>query len=624
MQISIRLLGNTELYVDGRIATPSAAKRRAVLAGLAMEANRPVSLSRLAGMVWGDASPASAVANLRSHAAALRHALGDRLIARPVAYELRLSPHEVDVDEFQRLAAAGRADLPAGDAVAAIGKLTGALGLWRGPAGEGLPCGTALDNHWASLEEQRRQVFEELAQARLAAGEHADLLPELRRHLAAHPLRERAWGQLMLALYRCGDVPAALTAYRDAHAALREQLGIDPGEELGALHRAMLDRAPELAYADELPVVRTTDRVPTAGSAAEAAESGAGVPVPIPVVPRELPADLVAFVGRTAEVAELVGAVTGATPAAVVVSGPPGSGKTALAVRAAHEVSAEFPDGQVFVDVASQPSVTAEEVLGRVLRALGLPAAEVPAGGDERAGWYRSRVAGRRILLVLDGVTGAEQVRPLIPAGAGPALIVVGQRHLHSLDGVRRVALAPVGAAGARSLLAALTGTERLEADPAATAELVRHCAGSVLALKVTGSRLASRPQLPVAALAEQLRDRRDRLDLLAFGHLSVRASLAVNVAAARAADELAGRLLELLGESPDAVAAPDRTAARLGVSTRRVWQALEDLVDAHLVHRDEPGGYRLSALVRDYAVELAAMPSVTQHPGWRAGSAAA
>ncbi|WP_233512291.1 hypothetical protein [Micromonospora deserti] len=198
---------------------------------------------------------------------------------------------------------------------------------------------------------------------------------------------------------------------------------------------------------------------------------------------------------------------------------------------------------------------------------------------------------------------------------------MVGQRHLHSLDGVRQVGLGPVGATGARSLLAA---AERLNADPAATAELVRLCAGSVRALRITGSRLASRPEMPVAALVEQLRDRRDRLDLLAYGHLSVRASLAVGVAAVSSADEVAGRLLELLGECPDGMAAPDRTAARLGVSTQRMWQALEDLVDAHLMCRDEPGEYRLPALVRDYAAELAAVPSVAPHPGWRVESVAA
>lgn len=366
-----------------------------------------------------------------------------------------------------------------------------------------------MDNRWASLDEQRLQVFEELTEARLAVGEHRPLLSEVRRHLAAHPLRERAWGQLMLALYRCGEVPAALTAYRDAHATLQEQLGIDPGEDLARLHRAVLDRSPDLAHVPQATPIVVAAAVPVTPAAVR--------------VPRELPADLVTFVGRTPEVADVVAAVTGATPAAVVVSGPAGSGKSALAVRAAHAVAADFPEGQVFVDLGYQATVTADEVLARVLRALGVPAAEVPASVDERAGWVRSRIAGHRLLLVVDGVTGAEQVRPLIPAGPGPALIVVGQRQLRSLDGVRRVALGPVGAVGARALVAAFSGADRLKAEPAATAELVRLCAGSVLALRITGARLASRPDLSVAALVDQLRDRRDRLDLLVYEDQSVR-----------------------------------------------------------------------------------------------------
>nr|WTA65804.1 AfsR/SARP family transcriptional regulator [Micromonospora sp. NBC_00855] len=614
MQLQIRLLGTVELSVDGRIATPGPAKRRAVLAGLALEANHPVSLARLTGMVWTEEPPASAVANLRSHAAALRRVLGDRLIARPNAYELNLGPDELDITEFQRLAGEGRGLLAGGEPDAAADPLRAALDCWRGgQAGDGLPRGTALDNRWASLDEQRLQVFEELTEARLAVGEHRPLLSEVRRHLAAHPLRERAWGQLMLALYRCGEVPAALTAYRDAHATLQEQLGIDPGEDLARLHRAVLDRSPDLAHVPQATPIVVAAAVPVTPAAVR--------------VPRELPADLVTFVGRTPEVADVVAAVTGATPAAVVVSGPAGSGKSALAVRAAHAVAADFPEGQVFVDLGYQATVTADEVLARVLRALGVPAAEVPASVDERAGWVRSRIAGHRLLLVVDGVTGAEQVRPLIPAGPGPALIVVGQRQLRSLDGVRRVALGPVGAVGARALVAAFSGADRLKAEPAATAELVRLCAGSVLALRITGARLASRPDLSVAALVDQLRDRRDRLDLLVYEDQSVRSSLALGVAALRSGDELIGRLLKLLGESPDAPALPERTAARLGVSAQRARHALEELVDAHLAQRTDPGGYRLPALVRDYAAELAGPPALlAAHPltGWRVDPVAA
>ncbi|MFG3422496.1 BTAD domain-containing putative transcriptional regulator [Micromonospora sp. NPDC048063] len=625
MKLQIRLLGSVELCVDDQVVTPGAAKRRAVLAGLALDANRAVSLPRLADMVWPDVPPASAVANLCSHAAGLRRAVGDRLVARPNAYELRLSPHELDVTEFHRLAGEGRGLLAAADPASAVDTLTAALAHWRGASGDGLPRGTALDNRWASLDEQRLQVFEELAGARLAAGEHGRLLPELRGHLAAHPLRERAWAQLMLALYRCGDVSAALTVYQDARAILDEQLGIEPGEELSTLHRAMLDRAPELTYAPP-PAPVTTAAVPVvpAPSAAVAAPAPLLAAGPLGgagwVVPRELPAGLVTFVGRRRETAEVVTALRGANSAAVVVAGAFGSGKTALAVRAAHTVATDFPDGQVFVDLRNRAPVTPGEVLARVLRAIGVAPDDVPGHTDERAGWYRSLVAGRRLLLVVDGVTRASQVRPLLPAGPGPGLVVVAQRRLASLDGVRRVTLRPLAADDARDLLADLVGPERLAVDPAATGELVRLCAGSVLALRVASTRLAARAGLSVATLVGQLADRRERLDVLDYDDLSVRASLAAVVAAVRADDEVAGRLLALLGAAPDALLQPERVARQLGISAARMRRALDDLADAHLVCRDEQGRHRLPALVREYAAEMAAEPTVAANPltGWR------
>ncbi|MER7415776.1 AfsR/SARP family transcriptional regulator [Micromonospora peucetia] len=618
MKLQIRLLGGVELCVDDQIVTPGAAKRRAVLAGLALEANRSVSLRRLADMVWSDVPPASAVANLRSHAAGLRRVLGDRLVARPNAYELRLSPHELDVTEFHRLTSEGRALLRTTDPASAVGTLTAALAHWRGASGDGLPRGTALDNRWASLDEQRLQVFEELAEARLAAGEHGHLLPELRGHLAAHPLRERAWAQLMLALYRCGDVPAALTVYRDARTTLDEQLGIEPGEELSTLHHAMLDRAAELAYAPPpVPVTATIAQVTAVpGTPGVAPPSPRGLGDVGWAVPRELPAGLVTFVGRGRETAEVVTALRAATPAAVVVTGAFGSGKTALAVRAAHAVAAGFPDGQVFVDLGNQAPVAPGEVLARVLRAIGVTPGEVPGNTDERAGWYRSLVVGRRLLLVVDGVTRAAQVRPLLPAGPGPVLLVVGQRRLGALDGVRRVTLRPLAAADAHDLLATLAGPEWLAADPVAARELVRLCAGSVLALRAAGARLAAGSGMSVGALVGQLADGRERLDLLDYEDLSVRASLDTVVAAVRADDEVAGRLLALLGAAPDALRQPERVARQLGISGARMGRALDDLADAHLlqIHQNEPGGHLLPALVREYAAELAAVPTVAAH----------
>lgn len=599
MQLDIRLLGPVELRVGGRRVAPGPGKRRAVLAGLALAANRSVSLDRLAAMVWSDVPPPSATANLRSHAAALRRMVGDRLVTRPNAYELRMQPDELDVTEFHRLAENGRTALVRGYALGAVPALGAALALWRGAAGEGLPTGTTLDNRWASLEEQRLQVFEVLTDARLAVGRHAELLPGLREHLAAYPLRERAWGQLMLALYRCGEVPAALAAYRDARARLDQHLGIEPGEELAALHRAILERAPDVSYTRPPPVIAA----PSAADPAPAAETGR-------TVPRELPPDLVTFVGRTREAGEVSTGATGRAPAVVVVTGPPGSGKTGLAVHAAHAVAGEFTDGQIFVDVAYRASVTPAELLARVLRALGVAPGDMPDSADERAGRLRSLTAGRRLLLVLDGVTGAAQVRPLLPASPGPALIAVARRALGNLDGVRRVALSPLAEPGARELLAALAGPERLAADPGATAELIGLCAGSVLALRVAGSRLATWPGMPVAALVGELTAGGNTLDLLSYDDLSVRASLAAAVAVVASEDEVAGRLFELLAACPEAPAAVDRAAAQLGESTERIRRAMEGLVDAHLVARDGAARYRLPALVRDYAAELSTVPS--------------
>ncbi|MGY4899303.1 BTAD domain-containing putative transcriptional regulator [Micromonospora aurantiaca (nom. illeg.)] len=599
MQLDIRLLGPVELRVGGRRVAPGPGKRRAVLAGLALAANRSVSLDRLAAMVWSDVPPPSATANLRSHLAALRRMVGDRLVTRPNGYELRMQPDELDVTEFHRLAENGRTALVRGYALDAVPALDAALALWRGAAGEGLPTGTTLDNRWASLEEQRLQVFEVLTDARLAVGRHAELLPGLREHLAAYPLRERAWGQLMLALYRCGEVPAALAAYRDARARLDQHLGIEPGEELAALHRAILERAPDVSYTRPPPVIAA----PSTADPAPAAETGR-------TVPRELPPDLVTFVGRTREAGEVSTGATGRAPAVVVVTGPPGSGKTGLAVHAAHAVAGEFTDGQIFVDVAYRASVTPAELLARVLRALGVAPGDMPDSADERAGRLRSLTAGRRLLLVLDGVTGAAQVRPLLPASPGPALIAVARRALGNLDGVRRVALSPLAEPGARELLAALAGPERLASDPGATAELIGLCAGSVLALRVAGSRLATWPGMPVAALVGELTAGGSTLDLLSYDDLSVRASLAAAVAGVASEDEVAGRLFELLAACPEAPAAVDRAAAELGESTERIRRAMEGLVDAHLVARDGAARYRLPALVRDYAAELSTVPS--------------
>ncbi|MEV4755356.1 AfsR/SARP family transcriptional regulator [Micromonospora sp. NPDC049559] len=606
MRIEIRLLGAVEVRVDGRPAVLGPAKRQAVLAGLALEHERQVSLERLASMVWAGQPPRSMVANLRTHAAALRQVLGDRVVAGPGAYRLRIGAGELDADEFTALAGAGRAALAKDDPSSAASSLTAALALWRGAvAGERLRCGPVLEAHLAALQEQRRQVFEDLAEARLALGEHANLVRPLRQYLADHPLRERAWAQLMLALYRGGDVAGALDAYRSARTVLDEQLGLEPGTELAALHRAVLDRVPPPA---PHRAVAETSRPASAPPAGEVATTAAGPPV----VPRELPADRARLVGRGAELDQLLtaGRAAAGVPAVVAISGPAGSGRSALVVRAAHLLAADFPDGQIFIDLGGHGStpaaVTADRLVARALRALGPPPGGLPPQLDELTGWYRSRLAGRRVLVVVDDVWHADQVRPLIPAEAGSALLLTSWRRLGALDGVRRVPVGPLAVSDAEALLARLAGASRVAADPAATAELVRLCGGLPLALRIAGARLAGRPGWSVAMLAEQLTDERYRLDGLTYEGSSVRDSVARGYHAARLDDALVEPMFQLLGREPSGATAQE-AAARLGVPPLRAWRSLEGLVDAHLAVGEGSGRYRLPALLRQYADELAA-----------------
>jgi DNA-binding SARP family transcriptional activator len=591
MSYEFRVLGPIELLHERRPVVVGPAKRRAMLAALALDANHPVPLHQLVEAVWAEPPPASAVANLRTHAAALRRVLGDRLVARPRGYELRVTEGELDAAEFARLAAAGRGALAAGDPPAAVAALSAALALWRGDAGDGLPHGTGLGARLTALDEQRLDVLEEYTTARLTARPGPDVVTDLRRHLAAHPLRERAWGQLMLALYRAGNVAGALHAYTEARTALAEHLGIEPGPELVTLQRAMLDRDSTL-------------------------DEGAPAPVaarPATPTPRQLPPDLNTFVGRTRELGVLAyalrRALAGTGPRIVTISGRGGVGKTALAVHAAHLLAGEFQDGQVAVDLrGGDPYLSPRppaEMLGQVLRALGVPPAEVPVTADERAAHYRSLVAGRRMLVLVDDVATAAQVRPLMPGDSGGVLLATSRRPLATLDGAVRLEPGPLGPGDGARLLTAYAGAGRVADDPTSTAQLVRLCAGLPLALRIVGARLASRPSWPLAIFAAQLSD--DPLDGLQFEDLSVRDRFAADYLAMAAENELAARLFRLMGLLPGGQVTPAEAAAQLDVPAELAFHALEELVDARLADSPRPGAYRVPDLLLIYAAELAA-----------------
>jgi hypothetical protein len=421
------------------------------------------------------------------------------------------------------------------------------------------------------------------------------LVPELRAMAAEHPFRERLWRQLILALYRCGDVTGALATFTRARNLLTEELGIEPGQELTRLHRAVLHRDPALL-----------GRSAQAGPRPHAPSSN-GAPVP-DRVPHELPAAVTGFVGRARELAAIERATTTAAgPAVVVVHGPPGVGKTALVVKAAHRLADRFGDGQVYVDLLDAGSPAS--VLGRVLRALGVPAAEVPHGLPESVARYRSVTAHRRILVVLDNASCESQVRPLLPGSAGCAVLVAARRALTGLDGATQLAGRPFNTEDAVALLRRTCGPERVDAEPAEAAILAGLCDHLPLAVRIAGARLAALPDRPIGTIAGDLADEAHRLDGLTIGDLSVRSS--VRAACVALLDPATGaldtRLFRLLGLFRLPSISPAVAAALLDVPSATAVASLNRLAQAHLLDPHGRGRYRMRALVRLCAAEHAA-----------------
>ncbi|GIH15518.1 AfsR/SARP family transcriptional regulator [Rugosimonospora africana] len=244
MSILVRLLGPVEVRRDDIVTPIGSSKRRTMLASLALTANRPVSLDTLIEALWSDEAPSSATKNLRNHAHALRALLGERVVTHPAAYELCLATDELDVTRFLALADRGADAYAADEAVTAAAAYREALALWRGEPAPGVPRTAALSAIVAGLLDRRLSVFEGYCDAKLASGASGELVPDLRQHLVRHPFREHAWGTLMLAQYRSGDLPGALRSYAQARTGLRRDLGVDPGPDLVNLHRAILSRDP--------------------------------------------------------------------------------------------------------------------------------------------------------------------------------------------------------------------------------------------------------------------------------------------------------------------------------------------------------------------------------------------
>ena len=599
------LLGPLEVIDGGRPVPIQSAKHRILLAALLLRAGELVTLDELAEAIWGDALRANPRRVVQTYVARLRKLLGGTQLiqSRPEGYAIAVAPGDVDVRRFDMLLEQARDAAGPEDRHAEAEMLRQALALWRGEPLVDVPSELLHRNAGGRLAEQRLDALHRRVEADLALGRHAELVAELRVLTERHPLREPLWAQLMTALYRCGRQADALEAYQRVRGLLADELGVDPGPELRGLHQAILANDPALAFPSPAVLPAFWAR------------------------PSQLPMDLAAFVGRDDLVQHIQHALTDELRVPIVaLSGSPGVGKTALAVRVAHRLTVRFPDGQLYVDLhgatAGLQPLQPLEILGRFLRSLGAEPAAIPLELEEASAAFRSRVAGRRLLVVLDNAADAAQVAPLLPASPGCGVLVTSRRALVSLDGAAHVPLEVLQSGDAVELLGRLAGHGRVAAEPEAAAEVARCCGYLPLALRIAGARLAARPTWPVAALAERLADTQRRLNELEVAEAGVRASFQVSSQqlhnSADALDRTAAEMFELLG-LPDGPHLSVPVAARLvDAPEETAERVLERLVDAQLVETPSPGRYRLHDLLRLYARELA-----TKHHGARAQAAA-
>jgi DNA-binding SARP family transcriptional activator/Tfp pilus assembly protein PilF len=607
--LAVKLLGPVTAWRGGREIRLGTPRQRAVLAVLAVRANQAVSRSALIDAVWGNDPPSSAANGVHVYIGGLRRALEpDRALRGPagillttaVGYQLRLGPRQLDAWQFEDHLAAGRRARDAGDLAGAVKSLDAAMGLWIADPLAGVP------GPWAEVERTRLgelliTAYEERIDALLRLGNHGEATAALAALVREYPLRERFHHQWMLALYRGGRQAEALAAFADARRILADELGIDPGAELRRLHEQILAADPALLMT------------------AQAAEA---MPVRLPpVVPAQLPADVSAFTGRAAELAELdrlldpaSQAPAAGSPAVVIsaVAGTAGVGKTALAVHWAHRVRAAFPDGQLYVNLRGfdqEQPVRPADALDGMLRTLGLTGEKIPARLDDRAAQYRSMLDGRRILVVLDNAATAEQIRPLLPGSGGCAVLVTSRDSLAGLvarDGARRVELGVLPDGDAIGLLRALIGA-RVDAEPGAAARLSAQCARLPLALRVAAELAAARPELTIARLSDELADERRRLDRLDAGG-DPRASVrAVFSSSHRHLPADAASAFRLIGAHPGPDLEAEAVAALCGTTSGQGQALLDTLAGAHLVHRTCPGRYGMHDLLRAYAVRLSA-----------------
>lgn len=617
--MEFRVLGRLEVSVGAQQLDLGPPKQQIVLASLLFSSNRIVSGGQLTESVWSH-PPAAASANLRVYLAGLRRTLSvpgeaSRVETLRGGYRLRTLPGELDIDRFDELTGRGEHAATRGRMSEAAGYFEQATRLWRGGVLDGMAYGPGLQPMVARLEQRRLTLIEQWAEVSLHIGNYEYIATKLHPVVAEHPLRERMWAQLMFALIRSGRPAEALTAFARARAALAEELGADPGPELQRLHRQLIrGGAASAAMPGEFDLA-----IPDPGNGRRDGHSRGSAGT---TIPRQLPAGSSDLCGRSVELDRLGQLLAEAPmwrgPTVVAVDGTAGVGKSALVLTAAHRCAERFVDGQLYINLqGATPGLEPlppVEVLGRFLRALGVSPATVPTEEAEAAALFRSQVAHRRVLMVLDNAASLAQIRPLLPAGAGCAVLLTA-RHALTLVEANRLHLALLPPSDAVTLLGQVAGPERVAGDPETAARLVALCGHLPLALRIAGARLAARPDWPIHVLADRLQAAHHRLDELSVPDADVRASIELTYRGLAEQTRQAMRRLGLLR-------AGDFTswalAALMDTSLDSAERLLDDLLAVHLVEVVSSTGqgdsrYRFHDLVRLFAQERAAQDDPQQ-----------
>jgi DNA-binding SARP family transcriptional activator len=564
-RLRFEVLGPVRAWRGDREIELGSPQQRAILAILLLRAGTPASPDQLIAAIWGAAAPRAAVGVIRSYVSRLRHVLDpanrDALIeSAGGGYALRAE--ELDLTEFQRQIGAAREARRAGDAPAAATALRTALGLWHGTPLAGVN-GDYAEFERIRLQQLRLTAIEDLAVADIESGQHVQAAAELAEVIAEQPLRERPRELLMLALYRSGRQADALAVFGEVQHLLADELGLYPGPDLQEMQRRILASDPALAGPDAPKPAAASSRNPT-----------------------QLPPDVPDFVGRDEPRSRMAGTLvpSDASVPVVGVEGLAGVGKSTLAVHVGHTVAANFPDGQLFVDLG-----TAGEPLAELLRGVGVPDTGLPESFSERAALWRTLTTGRRLLVVLDDARDAEQIRPLLPGPGGSAVMITARQRLYGLAYVHWLKLGGLSEDDSVALLERLIGADRVRPEMADVRELVRRTAGLPQVLRAIGARIASRPGWSIAEARQRLGPPAPGSPVLPPECGAIERPYASVMEQLSPAQARAFRLLSV-ADGPDVSLAA--ASAVLDLSLSDTAAVLESLVDVHLLELGGPDRY--------------------------------